>query len=146
MAFLALLTKFGPMVMNQAIPALMAMKVIWYYTRNLPLKLFSIIIHIIWHFLDDIIGRSCARWSSCSWRRAYSGRQWTAKRKRPRKRKRSSTSRILIWLYHQNDGISMQIKSFIWSPRGLENFSKRLISNYTNKSICMSINLNIFSY
>ena len=38
MAFLALLTKFGPMVMNQAIPALMAMKVIWYYTRNLPLR------------------------------------------------------------------------------------------------------------
>ena len=28
MAFLAMLTKFGPMVMNQAIPALMAMKVI----------------------------------------------------------------------------------------------------------------------
>ena len=38
MAFLALLTKFGPMVMNQAIPALMAMKVISYYKRNLPLN------------------------------------------------------------------------------------------------------------
>ena len=33
-----MLTKFGPMVMNQAIPALMAMKVISYYKRNLPLR------------------------------------------------------------------------------------------------------------
>ena len=135
MAFLAMLTKFGPLVMNQAIPALMAMKVIWYYTRNHSLryyKTFSMMIYILRNVLDYIVGRSCTRWTSCSWRRACSGRPWTTKRKRPRKKRRSSTSRtprILIWLWHRNNGIWMQMKSFIWSPRGLENFSKRLFSN-----------------